>query len=145
MISAKKTTIDIYSNFSNELKSNLVPVPSKNAPVTREKKKIRATLQLFDSNIEKVSSKDLKKMDQVDLEIVRYNSEPSKNVQPLEYWQQNHKSYPILYHVIQHLFCIPATSVPAEQLFSHTGTLWERCNRLSPDKLDKIMVIQESL
>ncbi|RNA33589.1 hypothetical protein BpHYR1_050552 [Brachionus plicatilis] len=65
----------------------IIPVPSQNAPVTSEKKKLRATLQLFDT-----------------------------------------------------------TSVPAEQLFSHTGnTLWDRRNRLSPDKLDKIMTIFYSI
>ncbi|RNA40079.1 zinc finger BED domain-containing 4-like [Brachionus plicatilis] len=104
---------------------------------------IKTTHPEYLENIEINENSDYdEEMEQVDLEIVRYNSEPSKIVQPLEYWQPNHKSCPILYHVVQHLFCIPATSFPVEQLYSHTGnTLYNRRNILSPDKLDKIMTV----
>ena len=64
--------------------------------------------------------------------------------EPFAFWELQKTKFPLLYHCYKRIFCIPATSVPCEQLFSLTGySLWDRRNKLSPEKLDKIMVIYQ--
>ena len=40
---------------------------------------------------------------------------------PEQFWNANETRYPCLYYCYKRIFCIPATSVPSEQLFSLAG------------------------
>ena len=65
---------------------------------------------------------------------------------PVEFWKSNKENYPILYHVFLRIFCVPATSVPSEELFSAAGyTVCDRRNRLSPENVRKIMLVNQNL
>ncbi|RNA03995.1 hypothetical protein BpHYR1_006883 [Brachionus plicatilis] len=47
-------------------------------------------------------------------EFYRYNLEPAKKIEPVEFWKQNKENFPILYQIFIRVFCTPATSVPSE-------------------------------
>ena len=63
----------------------------------------------------------------IDLEIIRYHSEPpaildSKNANTLlNWWKQNCSRYPFLVKLVRKYLSVPATSVPSERVFSHAG------------------------
>jgi hypothetical protein len=149
---AQATIQKLYSEFPEELKGKLSPASNvsqqntnTNNQVQREIMKRRSQLQCFDFNKETQSKKSVKNLSQVQQEIQKYNLEPSKDIKPLDYWKLNKNTYPILYHVVKMIFSIPATSVPSEQLFSHAGyNIWDRRNRLNPEKINKIMVCYEN-
>ena len=62
------------------------------------------------------------------------------------FFKKFNKTYPLLTNMAKSIFCIVATSVPSESLFSHTGMVQtDLRNRLSPDTLENIMFIKENL
>jgi len=53
---------------------------------------------------------------------------------PLQWWSVNAKKFPRLAKLAKKYLCIPATSAPAERLFSHAGlVITEKRNRLHED------------
>ena len=97
-------------------------------------------LQFFD--IDHSTKKTIEKLVGINREISLYSEEPPKNISPIDYWKQNAQVYPGLFFCYQRILCIQGSSVRSEQLFSHTGyTVWDRRNRLAPDRVNKIMVI----
>jgi hypothetical protein len=82
----------------------------------------------------------------IERELHDYMNESSKSIEPHTYWLQHKDFYPGIFYCYQYVFTLPASSVPCEQLFSHTGyNVWDRRNRISPETVDKIMVIYENL
>ncbi|RNA10511.1 zinc finger BED domain-containing 1-like, partial [Brachionus plicatilis] len=76
-------------------------------------------------------------------ELYKYNLEPSN---PIDFWKANKENYPILFNVFLRIFCIPATSVPSEQLFSAAGySIWDRRNKISPQNVKKVMMLYQNL
>jgi len=65
--------------------------------------------------------------EKIDLEIVRYRSEPPailnyKNATTLlNWWKLNCSRYPFLVKLVHKYLSVPATSVPSERAFSHAG------------------------
>ena len=69
--------------------------------------------------------------------IVRQYAElpPNLDINPIKYWNSNTDHETVLNQVAHYYLCIPATSVPAENLFSKAGyIISERRNSLSPAK-----------
>nr|CAI5821215.1 unnamed protein product [Callosobruchus analis] len=65
-----------------------------------------------------------------------------KDKNPLLWWKQNQHLYPTLAKLVQDKFCILATSVPCERLFSKAGTIInERRTRLSAKHVQKILFL----
>ncbi|CAF0784338.1 unnamed protein product, partial [Brachionus calyciflorus] len=51
----------------------------------------------------------------------------SKNIEPLHFWKLIKENNPILFQVFLRIFCVSATLVPSEQIFSAAGyTVWDR-------------------
>ena len=90
--------------------------------------------------------KTSKKLSPLQNELNEYKSIVSKDQDPILFWNLNQTTYPCLFYGFKRIACIPASSVPVEQLFSHCGyNIWDRRNRLSPETADKMMVIYENL
>ena len=75
-----------------------------------------------------------------------YDSQMNKALGPLAFFKANSVSYPILTKIARGIFCITATSVPSECLFSSTGLIQtDLRNRLGPDTLENITFLKENL
>ena len=65
---------------------------------------------------------------------------------PVEYWRSNKENLMILFHVSLRVFCIPASSVPSEELFSAAGySVWDRRNRIKPENVNKVLMVYQYL
>lgn len=78
-----------------------------------------------------------------------YNTLPlvPRDTDPLEWWWQRKQEG--IFHqflpVVRKFLCVPATSVPSEQLFSKAGELISaRRNRLSPSIVDMILFLNKN-
>jgi hypothetical protein len=66
-------------------------------------------------------------------------------MEALDYWRQYHVEYPMLAKVVRKLYCIMATSVPSESLFSQAGyEIWDRRNALGAEKAEQTVIIQQA-
>ena len=76
-------------------------------------------------------------------ELDNYIKEPTKNVDPIEFWRLNKDTYPGLFYCFEYIFSIMASSVPSESLFSEAGDqVTDKRNRLDPEKVNKMMVLE---
>ena len=79
----------------------------------------------------------------------RFSVSPDKNEEvndlgPLYFFKTFHANYPIQTCIALALFCITASSVPSESLFSIVGIIQnELRNRLAPEVLEDITFIKE--
>ena len=82
------------------------------------------------------------------VELDKYLAEEylPRNNDPLLWWESRKLIYPTLYQLILKRLCVPATSVPCERIFSKAGQVCsEKRNRLSSEKLTKILFINQNL
>lgn len=64
---------------------------------------------------------------------------------PIEWWKTEGKQFSKLYHLFLRRFCIPATSVPSERIFSKVGNIYtDKRNRLAPKRMQEIIFIQQN-
>ena len=69
-----------------------------------------------------------------------------KALGPLAFFKANSVSYPILTKISKEIFCITATSVSSECLFSSTGLIQtDLRNRLAQDTLENVTFLKENL
>ncbi|CAI6365112.1 unnamed protein product [Macrosiphum euphorbiae] len=76
--------------------------------------------------------------------VMQYLGTPVINLSqdPIETWEEMKTVYPQLYNESQKMFCILATSVPSERLFSKAGaTLSKERNRLLGKRLSKLLFL----
>ena len=63
---------------------------------------------------------------------------------PLTWWKEHSASYPSLKHVARKYLSLPATSVPAERLFSTAGELISaRRSRLTPENVNMFLFLNK--
>ena len=79
-------------------------------------------LQFFD--IDHSVKKTVEKLCGNIRELSQYESEPSKNITPVEYWKQNALVYPGLFYCYTKILCLQGSSVKSEQLFCMLATLF---------------------
>lgn len=61
---------------------------------------------------------------------------------PLQWWYLNKNIYPILAKVVKKNFCMVATSVPCERIFSKTGLIiTDRRTRLKTQKVQQLIFL----
>jgi len=64
-------------------------------------------------------------------------------VDPLQWWKENYKIYPNVWLVAIRILCIPATSAPAERVFSAASNLVNKKRiRLHPDSVDLLIYLR---
>jgi hypothetical protein len=58
------------------------------------------------------------------------------------WWKENHARFPYIWLLAQRILSIPATSAPAEQVFSATSNIISKiCARLNPDTAGLLMFL----
>ena len=79
-------------------------------------------------------------------EVQQYLSEKPTALKPLEYWGINHSRYPALSQIARKLLCIPATSTPAERVFSAAGnTVIPKRASLEPECVDQLVFLHSAM
>ena len=107
--------------------------------VSNPPKKRKVAASLFSDFTAAKDSRRTPVHDIVLSEIRRYAEEDllDYDSNPQEWWGSHKNAYPILAKLVSKYWCIPATSVRLEELFSLAGNvLSQRCNRLLPQNLD---------
>uniref|UniRef100_H2ZT93 HAT C-terminal dimerisation domain-containing protein n=1 Tax=Latimeria chalumnae TaxID=7897 RepID=H2ZT93_LATCH len=83
----------------------------------------------------------------VQAELENYILEPCipPDQDPLEWWRVNENRYRKLARLAKACLCIPATSVPAERVFSAVGLIVNRLrSRLSPEYVDMLIFLNKN-
>lgn len=81
------------------------------------------------------------------IEMRRYEEEPliSRKEDPLVWWKNHGALFPKLQNYAKKFLCIPATSVPAERLFSKAGELIsQRRSSLGDDTINMILFLNKN-
>ncbi|XP_077412229.1 E3 SUMO-protein ligase ZBED1-like isoform X2 [Vanacampus margaritifer] len=81
------------------------------------------------------------------VEVQKYLGAPNipRVESPLQYWESQKYTLPILYKLAISYLCTPASSVPCERVFSKAGEiLCKKRNRLSPKTLEKILFLNKN-
>jgi hypothetical protein len=143
---ATDTVKSLCLNGPNDISQLVRPTSDPSQSNKSTSQQALSQLQFFDLDQNVTKNKTQAKKKGIERELHNYNLESSKSIEPSLYWLQNKDTYPGLFYCFTYLFTLPASSVPCEQLFSHTGyNVWDRRNRLSPESVEKIMVIHENL
>lgn len=107
---------------------------------------------MFDRTHTLANSCDGGPLSPLDREIDMYSDDPTVNsTSGLDFFKCSQSKYPQLAKLACQLFCVPATSVPAECMFSRAGRVAESsANRtslalFSPNNLGKILFLRENL
>jgi hypothetical protein len=89
-----------------------------------------------------------------DAEITLYKEEPCLPIQdaegkfscPLKWWCTNHRKYKMMSQLAIRILCIPATSAPAERVFSVAGlTIAKDRARLAPETANELIFLHEAV
>ncbi|XP_055035972.2 E3 SUMO-protein ligase ZBED1-like [Misgurnus anguillicaudatus] len=65
---------------------------------------------------------------------------------PINWWKDNTKRFKKLGHLAHRYLCVPATSVPAERVFSAAGLIVNRLRcRLSPEHVDMLVFLNKNM
>ncbi|XP_073681633.1 E3 SUMO-protein ligase ZBED1-like [Garra rufa] len=81
-------------------------------------------------------------------EMTRYRSSPplSLSEDPLNWWNVNKVSFPLLSKMAKRYLCIPATSVSAERVFSTAGDIvTAQRSTLTPEHVDQLLFLHKNL
>lgn len=82
------------------------------------------------------------------IELDKYLNEPllRRDENPLLWWSERKKVYPLLYEIMKRRLCIMATSVPCERIFSKAGqVVTNRRSRLDSKKISEILFLNHNM
>ena len=91
---------------------------------------------------------DLSHEEKVDKEIKRYEEYPPVDVDsdPLTWWRDEQKKFPVLGSLACKYLCICGTSVPSERLFSQGGNIVNTLrNRLSAEHVNMLIFLAKNM
>ncbi len=87
-------------------------------------------------------------LEQAQQQMAQYQSEPSigLNFPPLQWWKAHAYKFPLVPRLAKSLFCVPATSVPSERVFSTAGDIvtQQRAN-LKSKHVDVLIFLKKNL
>ncbi len=68
-----------------------------------------------------------------------------ENSNPLHFYKNNVNQFPILSKIVKKIFCLTASSVPCEQLFSKAGeVISNKRNRLKPELAEILTLLDQN-
>ncbi|XP_076040518.1 protein polybromo isoform X4 [Oratosquilla oratoria] len=82
------------------------------------------------------------------LDMRRYLEEGiiARHEDPLRWWKNHSQAFPLLQDKAKYYFCIPATSVPSERVFSRAGELFSnRRNCLSDENVNMLLFLNKNM
>ena len=81
-------------------------------------------------------------------EFMQFQNEPQTHhdSDALVWWKMNSKRFPILARLAKRYLCVPATSVPAERIFSAAGlVISNKRSSLTPENADMLIFLNKNL
>lgn len=64
----------------------------------------------------------------------------------LEWWKKNHERFPKVAKLAKRVMCVPATSVPAERVFSTSGNIVTKLrSSLKPEYVNMLVILNRNL
>lgn len=84
----------------------------------------------------------------VEMEVTNYKSETLIELKsdPLEWWCQNEKKYPLMARAAKKYLCIQATSVASERIFSVAGDIVSKQRAsLTAENVDILIFLKKNL
>ena len=81
-------------------------------------------------------------------ELQQFVKEPTLHLDSsaLEWWKKNHERYPKVAKIAKRLLCVPATSVPAERVFSTSGIIVNKLrSSLTPENVNMLVFLNKNL
>ncbi|XDV53650.1 hypothetical protein PO909_022097 [Leuciscus waleckii] len=81
-------------------------------------------------------------------EIKRYRARRPAGLQdnPLIWWRENEKEYPLLARMAKRYLCVPGTSVTSERVFSTAGDIiTAKRSCLTPGHVNELLLLQKNL
>jgi hypothetical protein len=125
----------------------------------------KVTLDVIDESTDVTPAKKSKKQTAIDVLLGPEDEEESSNdtlvdelqgylsvkplprdINPLDWWQSNQFNYPNLALVARSVFSIPATSTPAERIFSKAGLIVNHLrSSLKPNKVNTLVFLNNNL
>ena len=124
------------------------PPPTKSPRNDESQSQSKSLLWKFCSEIMSEKSDNEELPESMDFVIDTYLKEPNEPCKsnPLEYWKDREHTWPILALMSTKYLCAPPSTVASERLFSTAGNiLTETRNRLSADKLEKLLFLNKNL
>lgn len=134
---ASTQSANVASSSGNKRKAEVLPVTAKEKAEKRAKLLEQAARQ-FGDRAERI---------EVSSEVKDYMSMPSVplDTDPLQWWRQHKQRFPVLARVARRFLCIPASSAPAERVWSTAGnTITEKRARLSDQSVENIILCHEN-
>ncbi|CAF2262836.1 unnamed protein product, partial [Rotaria magnacalcarata] len=81
-----------------------------------------------------------------ELIMYQHEREISRNDNPLKWWSENKRKYPLLSQLACKYLCISATSAPSERMFSASGYLTsDRRSRLTPESANVLLFLNKNM
>ena len=130
---ALKQSATALPSSGTKRKAESLPVTAKEKAEKRAKLLEQAARQ-FGDRAERI---------EVSNEIKEYMSMPSVplDTDPLQWWRTHKHRFPVLARVARRFLCIPASSAPAERVWSTAGnTITEKRARLSDQSVENIIL-----
>ena len=104
---------------------------------------------MFDSKVSKQQKNRNSNKLEMELELKKFKALPNlpRSDDPLKWWELSGKTlFPKLYNTAIKYLIIPATSVPAERVFSKAGSvLTKKRNRLGPNTANMIITLNSNM
>jgi hypothetical protein len=137
-VSAASTQIATASSSGTKRKAtDDLPVTAKQKADKRAKLLEQAAKQ-FGDRADRIADSN---------EVKDYMSMPSVplDTDPLQWWREHQQRFPVLARVARRFLCIPASSAPAERVWSTAGnTITEKRARLSDETVENLILCHEN-
>ncbi|KAL3991353.1 troponin I, fast skeletal muscle [Sarotherodon galilaeus] len=140
----------INAEHVDAIKMRAVSEMFRHCSQTQRKQKMKKQRKSLGSFFKKShpTSTGITEKETVEKELEKYGLAPDADseMDPLEWWKINDRSFPRVSCLAKHYLCIPATSSPSERVFSTGGNI-VTCHRaaLKPEAVDRLVFLSRNL